>query len=216
MVRPACCWCPSILGRCPPFCALACTLLCCAGSMSRATLPFDLARASAARNPHMQLRRTPSPARYFHPPPRPSASRSSPIASLIAAAHRPSSLPSITALLHPDPRRLRLTPRRTASNIWPARFTPSARPVIFPPTVVSESQPAHIPQHFLRHDFLRHNTARIHSGIDLYCLRGLRRPNGPDLDPAGTPSELRRNSIGTPLELWLARRMAQKKNCQKN
>lgn len=58
------------------------------------------------------------------------------------------------------------TPTWTSSS-------PRGRPRSAPPAAVSGALLALGPQDFLRQDFLRQLSTRMHSGIDLYCLRDL-------------------------------------------
>jgi hypothetical protein len=56
--------------------------------------------------------------------------------------------------------------------------------LIVPPMPSPLSLSAPSPRHFLRHQFLRHNTASITSGKTLYCLRRGRRPDASNQRPA--------------------------------
>ncbi len=56
--------------------------------------------------------------------------------------------------------------------------------LIVPPMPSPLPLPVLSPRHFLRHQFLRHNTASITSGKTLYCLRRGRRPDASNQHPA--------------------------------
>ena len=67
------------------------------------------------------------------------------------------------------------------------------------------------PLFFCNTSIQQHNTHPLNSGKNLYCLRRLARPDAQNRGSAGTPSERRRNAVGSPLERSNDRAKAQKK-----
>lgn len=82
-------------------------------------------------------------------------------------------------------------------------LTPAPTPRCQPPT------PS--PKLFLRHAKRRQNTACLHSGKSLYCLRDVGHPDAVNVRLARTPLDRRWIAIGSPLELSNELEYAQKK-----